>query len=500
MDRGTAAIGGLGARLEVYHSFFWILNFEKCVTTLEVQQTKRALRSRTMLCRSLLVLPIAFALGTKKSPGRKFLLIGGTGKIGQAVASHLLSIESSARIVLAGRNQKAGEIATVELRKHYPDANVDFHAGDFSQRNDGACSSHIDLLKAVDCVIHTAGPYADCAPIILKECIKAGVAVYVDVSDPLPYLERGLLLDASAKASGTTALLAAGAFPGMSNVLAMETAQAVMKYSRNERVGDIGFNYFTAGLGGSGTVNLYITNKGFGDYMGIFVDGELEFRQELPGQLLGAVDFFLENVTIDGNQEARERVGTKRVFAWPFPEAATVPTILKSRGATYAAMGTAPDAWNGMLGLLVSLVPRRFWRNDQFSQFLADFSEPLVKVTDTWLRLMDPKGIGETHSMRIDVKSVDGSITGSSVQAHDSFRQCVAQSCAEFALDCLAHPQPGVALPEQRYRDNADRLRIIQRITNTPGTFCYTGPVIQLTAKFNQDDLKTALKATGSSN
>jgi hypothetical protein len=33
------------------------------------------------------------------------------------------------------------------------------------------------------------------------------------------------------------------------------------------QIEDVGFNYFTAGLGGSGDVNLYITNLGFGDEM-----------------------------------------------------------------------------------------------------------------------------------------------------------------------------------------------------------------------------------------
>lgn len=430
----------------------------------------------------------------------KFLLIGGTGKIGQAIASHLLAVEPNAHIALAGRNQNAGERAKRDLLVQFPQASVDFYVGDFDQRNEEPAypSPMIDLIKTVDCVIHTAGPYSDCTPVLLKTCIQAGVAVYVDVSDPLPYLERGVLLDVNAKRSGTTALLAAGAFPGMSNVLAVETATKVMETSRNERVGDIGFNYFTAGLGGSGDINLYITNKGFGDYMGVFVDGGLSFSETLSGRLLGSVNFFLDNEASGGNKQARERVGTKRVFAWPFPEAATVPTTLKSRGNTYAAMGTAPDAWNIMLGLLVALIPRPLWRKDRFSQFLADFSEPLVKATDLWLRLSDPKGIGETHAMRIDVKSVDGSIAASTIQAHDSFRQCVAQSCAEFALDCITHPRPGVSLPELRYQEAQDRHRIIERLTNTPGTFCYTGPVIQETGTAETSVFAEALSAANS--
>jgi len=202
------------------------------------------------------------------------------------------------------------------------------------------------------------------------------------------------------------------------------------------------------------------------------------------------------------NARAKERVGTQKVFAWPFPECATVPSELGIIGASSSAMGTAPDLWNDMLGLLVDLVPRNWWRSKKFSKLLADFSEPLVLETDFFMRNLSSKNggdgnCGETHAMRVDVvtrknnndKSTDETMV-SIVQCHDSFRWCVGQSCAEFALDAwLEYLQgqqsddttkkrkTGVYLPEQRYRDPADRKRILSRLTSTPGTFCYTGPV-----------------------
>ena len=97
-------------------------------------------------------------------------------------------------------------------------------------------------------------------------------------------------------------------------------------------------------------------------------------------------------------------------------------------------------------------------------------------LTDAILQATTPDKVGETHAMRIDATSVDHEMV-SIVQAHESFRQCVGQSCAEFALDVLEHPNPGVYLPEQRYRQHTDRERIIEKLTTTPGTFAYTGPV-----------------------
>lgn len=41
----------------------------------------------------------------------------------------------------------------------------------------------------------------------------------------------------------------------------------------------------------------------------------------------------------------------------------------------------------------------------------------------------------------------------------------------------MRHPHPGVQLPEQQFRDNVARKQILGKLTVTPGTFCYTGPM-----------------------
>jgi short subunit dehydrogenase-like uncharacterized protein len=453
---------------------------------------------------------------------RRFVLLGGTGKIGMAVANHLLLREPSSEIVLVGRRQEAGQAAVKQLlllqqqssKQQLPHnsaeaaAKISFAA--VKDIWDESSSTLKELItNSTDCVIHTAGPYHDRpTPVPLKLAMAAGCKVYVDVSDPLDFLQASVALNnetAMQLGTATTALVAAGAFPGMSNVLAMEAAAAFQKHNNNNKeevavVHDCRFNYFTAGLGGSGPVNLFITNLGFGQAMALFENGHLQFLPNFSGLSLGTVDFFLPSddacatttssptAAAAGNEATRRRVGTRQVFAWPFPEAATVAGELKIRGASHAAMGTSPQAWNIMLDVLVRwIVPRAWWRHERFSKFMADFSQPLVQATDTFLKWTDEAKVGETHAMRIDVSGSstssasaaadDGDIGVSIVQAHDSFRQCVGQSCAEFALDCLEHPAPGVYLPEQRYRDDAARTRIIQRLTSTPGTFCYTGPV-----------------------
>jgi len=385
------------------------------------------------------------------------------------------------------------------------------------------------------CLIHTAGPYADRSPTVLDACIDWKIPVYVDVSDPLDFLDASKERHGKAVAAGTTAVLAAGAFPGLSNLLALEAAEGAgasqLSDDRDEssptststKVRDVRFNYFTKGLGGSGTINLYITNLGFGDPIVAHEQGKRTRFDDLSGRLLGTVDFFLDDATVESrsnnadadaddnsswkreNARAKRRVGTQKVFAWPFPEAATVASSLDIEGSSSSAMGTAPEIWNDMLGLLVDLVPRKWWRSPRFSLFLADFSEPLVLATDwamqKWSSVAKTKNeedyydgeerngeCGETHAMRVDVVTTteDFATSGESsssmvsiVQCHDSFRRCVGQSCAEFALDILsdATRNGGVYLPEDRYRKSSDRKRILPRMVSTPGTFCYTGPV-----------------------
>ena len=48
---------------------------------------------------------------------------------------------------------------------------------------------------------------------------------------------------------------------------------------------DLDFSYFTAGLGGSGAVNLYITNDGFGEEVNVFRDGKLSPQMDSGGGL-----------------------------------------------------------------------------------------------------------------------------------------------------------------------------------------------------------------------
>lgn len=370
-------------------------------------------------------------VGALRAP--RILVVGGTGRIGSAVATHLLLRRPEAHVVLAGRDERRGRRAVEEVQSEANKA-PEFRKLDYRADLD---------VAGYDAVVHVAGPFYGVSPVVLRACVDAAVPVYCDVSDPLEYIEEATAMHADAVRHNCSAVVCAGAFPGMSNVLAVEAA------ARVGRPRDLNFSYFTAGLGGSGVLNLEITNYGFGPPMPRIVDGKFERTPELAGSDLG-------RKTFPG--------GPKEVWAWPFPECATVGLALNASGTTVAGMGTAPGVWNFVLRVLVDIVPRAWW-STSFSVGMARFSEPLVRLTDAFLP--------ETHAMRIDVESEQGDVA-TVLQAHDSFRRCVAQSSAEFCLDLLDHPRPGVRLPETLYANQADRSRIIDKLTSTPGTTAFS--------------------------
>ena len=314
------------------------------------------------------------------------IVLGGTGRIGTAVAAHILSVSSQPLdVVLAGRDAQRGQAAVAEVESDAAAALTSGGSTVAYQQLDWRSTKDLAVaLETATAVVHTAGPYAGETPEVLRAAIDAAVPVYVDLSDPIDYLAAAQGLDEEARRSGTLALCAAGAFPGLSNVIAVECAA---RLGSATAVANVDFNYFTAGLGGSGEVNLLITNEGFGDAVPVYRDGE--YRPQMDaGVGLRTVRFYLVE-----SDPSFARVGERSVWNWPFPEGYTVARQLGITGSSSVGMGTAPELWNTIMGAMCTAVPRGWWRSRAFSLGLARFSRPLVALTDPF--------VGETHAMRI---------------------------------------------------------------------------------------------------
>ncbi|OLP99090.1 hypothetical protein AK812_SmicGene18365 [Symbiodinium microadriaticum] len=189
---------------------------------------------------------------------------------------------------------------------------------------DFANPDHVDQAKGAletlladqnpTALLHTAGPF-DAEPRVLEAALEHKVPVYVDVADPMSYLDKAIAMDAVAKQANTSAVVSAGAFPGFSNILAMECVAQLRGGDAACELRDMNFAYFTAGLGGSGAVNLLITNLGFGDPVPVFRGGAYA-PQRVAGAEPRRVEFFLDEA-----DPAFEFVGERDVWSWPFPEA-----------------------------------------------------------------------------------------------------------------------------------------------------------------------------------
>mmetsp|Transcript_36576 Transcript_36576/g.65747 ORF Transcript_36576/g.65747 Transcript_36576/m.65747 type:complete len:398 (+) Transcript_36576:3-1196(+) len=370
------------------------------------------------------------------------------------------------QVVLAGRDPDRGAAAVQEVSGDAAAAISSTGSTVTYEKLDWRNAQELGAVLAESAVVvHTAGPYAGEKPEVLKAAIMGRVPVYVDLSDPVDYLDAAQSLDADARKAGTLALCAAGAFPGLSNVLAMECSSMLGDAAQ---IKNIDFNYFTAGLGGSGEINLLITNEGFGDYVPVYRSGSYQ-PQLNAGSDLRRVQFYLNE-----SEPSYALVGEKTVWNWPFPEGYVVAKQMNITGDSNVGMGTAPEIWNTIMGAMCAAVPREWWRSRAFSQGLARFSRPMVAVTDAF--------VGETHAMRIDVTSVDGARV-SAVQAHTSFRRVVGQSCAEFTNALLQGqgtllPASGVYLPERLFASQDARTPMLERLLSVEGTLNYGFEVV----------------------
>jgi len=173
-----------------------------------------------------------------KMKKKKVLVIGGCGRIGNTVAQDIAT-HTEAQVIVTGRNPKT----TVKPP-------LKFLGLDLADKQ-----AVKEAITNVDLVVHCAGPFHYRDGRVLENCLDLGIN-YLDVSDHRSFYEKVIKYQDKAKASGVTAILNTGIFPGISNSMVRQGVEQLDKPDR------IHLSYVVAGSGGAGVTVMRTTFLG----------------------------------------------------------------------------------------------------------------------------------------------------------------------------------------------------------------------------------------------
>ena len=138
----------------------------------------------------------------------KFIVLGGYGIIGRAVAADLFRYAGNAEIIVAGRNRRKAKLFASSFRsKRVKGIEIDIS----KKENLSA------LLRKSDACANCLQYYFNLE--IMHACLQVKTN-YVDLGGMFHNTKKQLLFDRAFKNIGKTAILGMGSAPGISNVLA----------------------------------------------------------------------------------------------------------------------------------------------------------------------------------------------------------------------------------------------------------------------------------------
>jgi saccharopine dehydrogenase-like NADP-dependent oxidoreductase len=281
---------------------------------------------------------------------QRIFIVGGTGKIGLAVACDLLS-HTRAELILTGRNRAKGKAIAAAL----PDrcrflpldlatATVDELAG---------------LLDGVDLAIQCAGPFRTLPPALLAACIVAGVD-YIDVCDDRRATAWRLGLHNAARSAGITALIDIGTFPGIDNVMVAHLL------AQRPQVEDIRLYFACAGSGAGG----------YGVLETMFLAVSSAYDQLENGCWRQTPSFGARQVVDFGAP-----LGRRPVYNFDVPELWSLPRTYPQLRHCTSKFGTVPELWNWAT-VAVAHLPESVRRDAEFIHDSITFTLPWVHRLD----------------------------------------------------------------------------------------------------------------------
>eukprot|EP00741_Cyanophora_paradoxa_P019487 tig00021127_g18811.t1 len=366
----------------------------------------------------------------------RILVVGGSGRVGSAVARNLQRLYfDECDIYLAGRTrQKLDRVAkSVGAAATY----------DLDYTNHAALEDAMRECSA-DIVVHTAGPFQQLEHNDVLQVALQRHVPYVDVCDDLHLAQHGKkLFSEQAILDGIPCVVSVGAFPGITNLMAAHLIE------EGGGARSVDFNYFCAGSGGAGDAVMSATFLLLAESVVSYVNGVAV--QAPPYSDRKRVDF-------------GEGVGERSTFLYELPETTQIHGTYKVPNVT-ARFGTAPEAWNYATKMVAELAPREMLRDRARVLQFVRFINPLIRLVDPF--------VGTKIAMRVDVEGADGA-RRRAIYTHEDTVEAAGLGGAAFAAMVLAgRVSPGVHFPEQAVRNATDRQELFD-FTKVPGTAGYS--------------------------
>ena len=346
------------------------------------------------------------------SLSKKVLILGGLGRIGRQVAADLLN-HTDAAVTVTGR-----QLPTTEDLSFFP------RFVDVIKLDLAVDQTLMAAIRQQDLVIHCAGPFHHRDGRVLQHCLDAGVD-YVDVSDHRSFYQRVKPLHENAIASGVTAILNTGIFPGISNSMVRQGIEQL------DKAETIQLSYVVAGSGGAGLTVMRTTFLGLREPFQAWLNGR--WQQILPYTQRETIIF-------------PPPYGKTGVYWFDVPETYTFAESFDVQNVI-TKFGSIPDFYNHLTWITAHIFPPHWVNSPKGIEFFSNVSYQMTAVTDRW------SGIGVAISAAVigkkDRKSANYRATmvhGSTAIAAGAGTGMVAQAILSGNLK-----KPGIYPVEQAF-------------------------------------------------
>lgn len=409
------------------------------------------------------------------STPRRLLVLGATGRVALNTILSLVHISPCPlHLVLASRSESRALSAISRLSANIhsppslPSPTVSFVVLDIADE-----IAVREAASDADVVLHCAGPFQRSrAPTAVLRATLAAGAAYVDVCDDAEHAAACRALFDVAVERGCPAIICAGIYPGVSNIMASRAARLLRtgenlvdspvfsprieqdspggEDSNSNSAQDsidvlrsLKLYYHTAGSGGIGATVLASTFLLLSEQAIAFDKAGTRVEWDAASHV--------ETVDFGG------KVGRQEVYALSLPEVESLrELVVGKQGAAevFAKFGTAPSFWNVLLRIMAKTVPGAWLSDAGLMGRLARLSLPVVRAVDAV--------VGARTAMMVRAEGEDGRGV-CSVFEHEQLARGVGDSTAAFVVELLRDKEGdgirgGVWFPEELDQTVQERI------------------------------------------